>query len=95
MSKSKRVKRPEYANKRAVIEARPSTSASLGGVTFTSGREDDFEASISTDASNATSMGLQIGQFAASLTGRQARTLQRLLNKHYSTCAVPAILGLE
>jgi len=93
--KSKRFVRPEYANQHATIESRPNYDAQLGGVTFTRNREDDFEASLATDSSNATNLNLFVGQTGISLTGRQARTLQRLLNKHYVSCGVPTILGVD
>jgi hypothetical protein len=93
--KSKRYKRPEYANQHATIESRPNFDAQLGGVTFTRGREDDFNVAVNTDSSNATNLNLLVGQVGISLSGRQARTLQRLLNKHYQSCGVPSILGVE
>jgi hypothetical protein len=93
--KSKRFQRQEYVNQHATIESRPNFDAQVGGLTFTANREDDFEASLATDSSNATSLNLFIGQTGINLTGRQARTLQRLLNKHYSHCSWASIPGIE
>ena len=93
--KSARFQRPVYANQHATIEVRPNFDANVGGLTFTANREDDFEASLATDSSNATNLNLLVGQTGVSLTGRQARTLQRLLNKHYSRCSIANIPGLD
>jgi hypothetical protein len=91
----KRFVRPEYLNAHAAIESRPNFDAQIGGSTFTSNREDDFNVGINTDSSNATELSFVVGQTSISLTGRQARTLQRLLNKHYVACGVPSILGVD
>lgn len=91
----KRFVRPDYLNAHAAIESRPNFDAAIGGVTFTSNREDDFNVGISTDSSNATELSLVVGQTGVSLTGRQARTLQRLLNKHYVACGTPSVLGVD
>lgn len=92
---AKRERRYSYINQHAAIETRPNRDAIVGGLSFTANREDDFGAEIYTDSSNATTMGLSVGQSAFSLSGRQARTLQRLLNKHFTECGVPSILGAE
>jgi hypothetical protein len=92
----KRFVRPVYANSHAGIESRPNYDAQIGGVSFTSNREDDFAADAATNSSNATKVRLFVGQTGISLSGRQARTLQRLLNKHYDNCgASPVALGIE
>lgn len=88
-------KRTSYINQHAAIETRPNADALIGGVSYTANREDDFGAQISTDSSNATTLGLFVGPSSLSLSGRQARTLQRLLNKHFSECGVPSIPGVE
>lgn len=92
MAKSKR---HSYINQHAAIETRPNVDAQIGGLSFTANREDDFGAHIMTDTSNTTNMGLFVGPLSLSLSGRQARTLQRLLNKHFSECGVPSIPGAE
>jgi len=92
---AKRNRRYSYINQHAAIETRPNFEAQVGGFTYTANREDDFGAEISTDSKNATSMGLYVGSTALSLSGRQARTLQRLLNKHFTECGVPTIPGVE
>ena len=91
----KRNRRPEYVNQHATIESRPNLDAQLGGTTFTQNREDGFDVSISTDSSNATSLSLLVGQAGLNLSGRQARTLQRALNKHFTFCGIPSILGVD
>ena len=91
----KRFVRPVYANQNATVESRPNFDAAIGGVTFTQNREDDFDVAISTDSSNASLLSLVVGQTGISLSGRQARTLQRVLNKHYENCGVPSILGTD
>ena len=92
---SKRNRRYSYINQHAAIETRPNVAAQIGGLTFTANREDDFGAEIYTDSKNATNLGLFVGQTGVSLSGRQARTLQRLLNKHFTECGYPAIPGAE
>ena len=92
---AKRNRRYSYINQHAAIETRPNVSAQVGGLSYTANREDDFGAEIFTDTSNATRMGLFVGAAGLSLSGRQARTLQRLLNKHFSECGVPSIPGAE
>lgn len=76
----------QYANKNASIQTRPSTSAMVGGESFTANREDDLEACIFTDSSNSTTFAVHLGKTSYTFTGRQARTIQRLLNKHYLAC---------
>lgn len=85
-SRNKRNRRFEYANQHASIQSRPNPAALVGGETFTARREDSLAANIYTDSKNATQFALNLGGVEVSLTGRQARTIQRLLNKHYSTC---------
>jgi hypothetical protein len=92
---AKRIKRYSYINQHAGIETRPNYDAQVGGLSYTANREDDFAAEIFTDSKNATKFSVFAGQAGLSLTGRQARTLQRLLNKHFSECGVPVILGAE
>lgn len=92
---AKRSKRYSYINQHAAIESRPNFEAQIGGRSFTANREDDFGAEVYTDTSNSTRMGLYVGPLGLSLTGRQARTLQRLLNKHFTECGVPSIPGAE
>lgn len=92
---AKRSKRYSYINQHAAIETRPNSDAQIGGLTFTSNREDDFGAEIFTDSSNATRLSVLAGQGTLNLSGRQARTLQRLLNKHFSECGFPSIPGVE
>lgn len=95
MSKRKN-RRYSYINQHAAIETRPNYEAQVGGLSFTANREDDFGAEVFTDSKNATQLGLFIGQSAISLSGRQARTLQRLLNKHFTECgATDFIPGAE
>lgn len=91
----KRFVRPVYANQNATVESRPNFNAAIGGVTFTQNREDGFDVAISTDSSNASLLSLIVGQTDISLSGRQARTLQRVLNKHYENCGFPTILGVD
>jgi len=86
MSRTKRNRRFQYANQHASIQTRPNLSAQIGGESFTANRDDELAASIYTDSSNATSFALQLGGAELTLSGRQARTIQRLLNKHYSSC---------
>ena len=93
--KSKRFQRPASINQHATIEVRPNYDAAVGGLTFTANREDDFAAQLATDSSNATALSLFVGQTGINLSGRQARTLQRLLNKHYSFCSTAEIPGLQ
>lgn len=87
MSKNRKQSRSSYANSHASIETRPNFNAQIGGVTYTARREDDFDAFVSTDSSNTTRMSVLVGQTSLSLTGRQARTLQRLLNKHFTSAS--------
>lgn len=91
----KRFVRPVYVNQNATVETRPNFDAAIGGVTFTQNREDGFDVIVRTDSSNASELRLFVGQTGLNLTGRQARTLQRVLNKHYENCGVPAILGTD
>jgi len=89
----KRFVRPEYVNSHATVESRPNYDAQIGGVTYTQNREDGFDVIVNTDSSNTSELRLFVGQTGLSLSGRQARTLQRVLNKHYENCGVPSILG--
>ncbi len=91
----KRFVRPESFNQHATVESRPNYDAQIGGVTFTQNREDAFGVEIFTDSSNASLLKLIVGQSGVSLSGRQARTLQRVLNKHYENCGTPSILGTD
>lgn len=91
----KRFVRPVYANQNATVESRPNFDAAIGGVTYTQNREDGFDVAIATDSSNATELQLVVGQTGLNLSGRQARTLQRVLNKHYGNCGIPSILGTD
>ena len=93
MSKSKRNRRPSYANQRAAIRVDRNERANIGGVSYTTNREDDFTAAVYTDSKNASNFSVVVGQTSVSLTGRQARTIQRLLNKHFGSCGVPAWPG--
>lgn len=86
MSRTKRNRRFQYANQHASIQTRPNVNAQIGGESFTANREDELAASIFTDSKNATAFALQLGGAELTLSGRQARTIQRLLNKHYSSC---------
>jgi hypothetical protein len=86
MSRTKRNRRFQYANQHASIQSRPNLNAVIGGESFTANREDELAASIFTDSANATQFALQLGGAELTFSGRQARTIQRLLNKHYSTC---------
>ncbi len=86
MSRTKKNRRFTYANQHAAIQSRPNFDAQVGGETFTANREDDLAAFIATDSKNATAFDLRLGATVISLSGRQARTIQRLLNKHYSNC---------
>lgn len=88
MSKNRKQKaRSTYANSHASIESRPNFNAQIGGFTYTARREDDFDAAVFTDSSNTTTMSVLVGQSSLRLSGRQARTLQRLLNKHFTGCS--------
>jgi hypothetical protein len=95
MSRTKRARRFQYVNQHAAIQSRPNFDAQIGGETFTANREDNLDAFIATDSSNATMFELSLGGARVSLTGRQARTIQRLLNKHYSSCGTPVVPGVE
>jgi len=86
MSRTKRNRRFQYANQHASIQTRPNLAAQVGGESFTANREDELAASIYTDSSNATQFAVKLGGAELTLSGRQARTIQRLLNKHYSSC---------
>jgi hypothetical protein len=88
MSKRKNQRRYSYVNQHAAIETRPNYEAIVGGQSRTANREDDFGAEIFTDSSNSTQLALGVGQTGLMLTGRQARTLQRLLNKHFTECSI-------
>lgn len=89
-------RRFSYANQHAGIRSYPNPAAAIGGNTFTANREDELFASISTDSSNASELTLAFGPAALALSGRQARTLQRLLNKHFANCgASMAALGAD
>ncbi len=85
---AKRNRRHSYINQHAAIETRPNTDALVGGLSYTANREDDFNADIFTNSHNATRLSLFVGQMGVNLSGRQARTLQRLLNKHFTECSV-------
>jgi len=95
MSRTRKNRRFQYANSHASIQTRPNYNAMVGGESFTANREDNLAASIATDSSNATSFELSLGGASISLTGRQARTIQRLLNKHYSVCSLAQLPGVE
>jgi hypothetical protein len=88
MSRSKRNRRFQYSNQHASIQTRPNPFAEVGGVSYTANREDELAATIFTDSANASQFALQLGGASLTLSGRQARTIQRLLNKHYSTVGV-------
>lgn len=89
---AKRNRRYSYINQHAAIETRPNVEAQVGGLSRTANREDDFGAEIFTDSSNVTRMGLFVGPLGLNLSGRQARTLQRLLNKHFTQCNEPSTI---
>lgn len=61
----------------------PNERAMFGGLTYTDRRDDLWYATIGTTTSNATTLLLSTPEGNVELTGAQARTLQRLLNKHY------------
>lgn len=85
-----------YTNSHASVRVEKNEAAAVGGQSFTDRRDDDFEAFIRTESNNTTSFEVRTGQTVLSLTGRQARTMQRLLNKHYSTCGASyEVPGLE
>jgi len=84
---AKRNRRYSYINQHAAIETRPNYEAAVGGLSYTANREDDFGANIYTDSSNTSRLSLFVGPTSLGLSGRQARTLQRLLNKHFSECS--------
>jgi CRISPR/Cas system endoribonuclease Cas6 (RAMP superfamily) len=84
--KNKRTNRNKYTNQHASIRTEPTMYAQVGGVTYTAGREDDFAAAIFTSTNNSTSVRVQLGSAEFTLSGRQARTIQRMFQKHYATC---------
>lgn len=93
---AKRNRRHSYINQHAAIETRPNYEAQVGGLTYTANREDDFGANIFTDSSNTSRLNVYVGSTAVGLSGRQARTLQRLLNKHFTECSTADFIpGVE
>lgn len=83
---SKRRERRDYSNRNAIVASKPNEGAAFGGLTETSRRDDGFFAFVSTSSSNSTDMSVCTSTGAPIyLTGREARTLQRLLNKHFSS----------
>lgn len=83
--KSKKVRRSD-SNRNAYILSRPNLDAMIGGYTFTKGRdEDSLKASARTASNNSTEVVITRfrGDERLVLSGNEARTLQRFLNKHY------------
>lgn len=97
MAKSRsRSRRERHLNDHAEIRVQENREADFGGYTYSARRDDGFSADIHTDSSNKTRMYVSAGNEFIALSGRQARTIQRLLNKHFSELGrSPAILGAE
>lgn len=74
------------SNRNARILNRPNLDAMVGGYTFTKGRDADaLKVSVRTSSSNTTEVVITRfgGDEKLVLSGNEARTLQRALNKHY------------
>jgi hypothetical protein len=74
------------SNRNARILNRPNLDAMVGGYTFTKGRDADaLKVSARTSSSNTTEVVITRfgGDEKLVLSGNEARTLQRALNKHY------------
>ncbi len=83
--KSKRSRRSD-SNRNSFILNRPTETAMVGGYTFTKGRDADaLKVSARTSTNNSTEVVITRfgGDERIVLTGNEARTLQRVLNKHY------------
>lgn len=97
----KKKARPRGRNQNAHVVTVANEQAMFGGMTKTRRRDDEFEAHIETDTSNKTLLTLTIDfdpylvqEGLLVLDGRQARLLQRLLNKHYELVGrSPTLLG--
>lgn len=86
--RSRRARRSE-SNRNSYILRRPNSDASVGGQTFTKGRDSDaLKVSARTQSNNSTEVVLTRfgGEERMVLNGHEARTLQRLLNAHYADC---------
>jgi hypothetical protein len=83
--KSKKTRRSE-SNRNSFILNRPNQDAQVGGFTFTKRRDADaLKVSARTSSNNATEVVITRyqGDERLVLSGAEARTLQRVLNKHY------------
>ena len=77
----------ETANRRARLVFRSRPSRGLAGFTFTKYRDDgSLKVSARTTVDNSTEVVITRGgnEERLVLNGREARTLQRALNKHYA-----------
>lgn len=73
-----------YTNKNSRIVQEISDTSALARSTFTDRRDEGtLVAALHTDSGNATDFVIQMPGFSLQLSGHQARTLQRLLNRHY------------
>lgn len=82
-------KRRTSQNKKAIIVSQPQRAATGRTilVTSTERRDDDLDIAVQTDTKRQTILSMGNLDFAVSLTGRQARTLFRVLEKHYRESA--------
>ena len=83
--KNKKTRRSE-SNRNAFILNRPNQDSVIGGFTFTKGRDADaLKVSARTSSNNSTEVVITrfAGEEKLVLSGAEARTLQRTLNKHY------------
>ena len=84
--KSKRNRRNE-SNRNSRIVSKSNMNALVGGVTFTKGRDAEaLKVSARTNSNNSTEVVITRngGEEKLVLSGFEARTLQRVLNKHYN-----------
>lgn len=77
----------KYANKNARIEFTGNPNAFRAGVTTTARRDDLFQLEIRTDSSGRSVLELADDRGTFRFDGRKARTLYRLLAKHYDELA--------
>jgi len=75
-------------NKNAIIRSRVDRTGKLR--TETARRDDGFNAAVTTDSRNdSTRFFIDLEQQTVEFTGREARTLYRLLRNHYEFTGKP------
>lgn len=83
MSRSSKTRRSE-SNRNSRIVSKPRNNSLYGRTSFTQGRDEgSLVAVVNTESNNATQLVLSRSGTTVQLSGKEARTLFALLEKHY------------